>query len=349
MTKSYFVFSNYINAYAIKDGLSRLGLGLEVLTEEPGFFKSSARRPEKGDTLFFTSERELKQYFQQEDFNYLPRHIDTALLDDKFAFAEFLSGIGEQPVPYWPLESELPELPVYFKAKLSWMGNRRLPRGYVCHNANDYQEILQKISVEGLEPDLFFFQRLIHADYTDNISTSGFYNHTTPEQNVMVVTRKVLGDKGRFALGAIIETIPDPEKLIERTQIILNAMQFTGPFELEFLRDPATGHYYVLELNPRFWMQHSIFLDHFNNLLLKRYLNIDTPAVAVPLPYQHIIWLSTTHFLLALLSLRWSQLAAFWRCYRTGHRSGSALCLYPPLLPSLRFLVRKGLYTLSQR
>src|SRR5690606_33114421 len=100
-----------------------------------------------------------------------------------------------------------------------------------------------------------------------NYSTCGFFDAADPQRNAIIVTRRVLSAGGTIGTAAIVETLEDPAGLIGRTENILAQMGFQGPFELEFLYDDDTGKYYVLELNPRFWMQHGLFVDAYDNLL----------------------------------------------------------------------------------
>jgi hypothetical protein len=273
----YFVFSHYVNAWTLKLGLAKLDKELLCIGDTDGLLKLTKDYPQPGDSLFFTEENSLKHYYGcKEQFNFYPKELTPELLDDKLAFAQELERIGERPVPYWEINDKCNCFPVYVKARHSWRDGLKLPRGYICNNLREHDYALNLIKRD-FDIDWFFYQKLLQSPPSNNISTCGFFDYKQPQRNLIIVTKKLLGDGGKIGTGCVIQTVDDPEKLIERTVMILNYLSFSGPFELEFFYEEKDNSYYVLELNPRFWMQHGIFLEHFSNGLVKRYLNIDTP------------------------------------------------------------------------
>lgn len=346
---SYFVHTNHINAWSLAKGLASLSLKLYVISDKPGLLPVSDRIPRPGDTLLFTDEAHLLSYYDQEAFTFFPRDVDKELIDDKLRVADRLRAMGEEPVPYWPLQHStqgaLPEVPIYLKARHSWAGRTKLPRGYICESERPVGECVEIIRDQDLPLDCFFFQRLITEGIAANYSTCGFFDHADPQKNPIIVTRKMLGNEpGRISTGAIVKTVRDPAKLRTRTCRILKKLQYTGPFELEFLHDSEEGRYYVLELNPRFWMQHGIFVEAYDNLVLKRYIGLQVGRWQDgELPFKPLVWLNGLHFFQLLIHGRLKRLKTYLAVLRqnTGHKT--QVLWYPDRRSAVWYCVKEQL------
>jgi hypothetical protein len=325
-----FTFSAQHNAWALARGLERLGLRLEAVSEEPGLVARSHREPAPGDVLFFTDERSLLEYAgQSQQYQFHPRTVDWRVVDDKLAWAQVARDLGEKPVPFWELAEAgpvvPPELPVYLKGRHSWDGARRVPRGYICRSNADAERAIVQLQSEGWRRSQFFWQRLVAGPISNNFSVCGFYDAEQPPRSVMIVVQKVLGDGPTvMSCGTVVETVPDPANLVERASAMLRALKFTGPFEIEFLREDGTETYYVLEFNPRFWMQHGLFVDGFDNAVITRYLGLDTPIPAAGVPFRSLAWIDTLDFFRRLPAVLTSDAPRrrvyldLWRRYRHG-------------------------------
>jgi len=326
-----FTFSAQHNAWALARGLQRLGHRLEAVTEQSGLVSRSRRQPSPGDVLFFTDERSLLAFANQSDqYRFHPRNVDPRLVDDKLAWARAVAELGERPVPSWELTgadpAAAPELPIYLKGRHSWVGSRRMPRGYICRSTHEVERAFLAIESDGCQPSQFFWQRLITGPISNNYSVCGFFDAEQPTRSVMIVVQKVLGDgPSVMSCGAVVETVPDPANLQARATALLSALTFTGPFELEFLREDATQTYYVLECNPRFWMQHGLFVDGYDNAVIARYLGVDPPrSSAEGLPYRSLAWIDTLDLIRRLPSLFTSDKSRrdvyldLWRRNRAG-------------------------------
>ncbi len=53
-------------------------------------------------------------------------------------------------------------------------------------------------------------------------------------------------------VAAVVETVEDP-KLVHAAEAIIEALNWTGPVQLEFKWDSKAGEYALIEINPRFW------------------------------------------------------------------------------------------------
>jgi hypothetical protein len=337
---NYFVFSNYINAWTIKEGVSRLGLTLEVMAN-PGLMPVSKLKPSLGDTLFFTEEHNLQLFHGSNEYHFLPKHTEPRIIDDKLYFSEHTKAIGEKPVPSWEISSDptrhAPELPIYIKARHSWRGDQKLPRGYACHSEDERLGIFKEIEDKGWSLGMFFYQRLLQSPLINNISVSGFFDFQNEKRNLFLITRKLIGDVDKMATGLMVSTYPDPERLVNRSKYILGDMRYTGPFELEFFHEEKDHAYYLLEMNPRFWMQHGLFVSFLDNGLIKRYLGMDIERDwnHWSLPTQPLLWVNNIAFLSSLIKLKLGILKIVLKTIKQGAKA----CFYPSFSVSFHYVL----------
>lgn len=339
---SCFVSTSHVNAWSIRKGLRRLGLDCGSLQSCSGLVPSASTAPHRGDTLFFTEEDSLQRHLASgsEGYHFYPRSVPVPP-DDKLAFAEAMVGLGESPVPYWPLNEQPPDepplLPIVVKARSSWRDGRKLPRGWVCATTEEYRDACLAIGRAGLLATDFLMQEFLPA--ADVVSTCGFFDALNHSRNIFLTTRKLLGQGEGLTTGVVVETITDPAGLVPRTVAILDALGYRGPFELEFVRDGRRGVYFVLELNMRFWMQHGLFIDGCDNQLLERYLDRDKPQPPAGSPAGNVrlVWIDCLALLAALGNRRWGFLRQAWQSCRAARRNGATIVAYPDARATLRF------------
>lgn len=333
---NYFVFSPYINAYSIRCGLKRLGLELHVAAEESGLLQRSNEQPTIGDTLFFTDEKTLKKFLGQE-YEFYPREVPEPLLDDKFEFAKFLVSLGEMPVPFAAVDRCDIPFPFILKARHSWLGERKLPRGFVCRSKDEMTAGLAKLDHMQIDRQSYYCQKYLPGNSVHAVSVCGFFDHADMQRNLMIVTVKVSGYPRALSTGVVVATAPDPRDLRRRAAKILGKMSFSGPFEMEFLYDKRDDAYYVLELNPRFWMQHGLFISAYDNGLLKRYLRIDAPAAPQTEPaFKKLLWIDTIALIYSSFHLRLDIPLQIVRHVFRGYR----LCSFPDAMTAVLYLAR---------
>lgn len=336
-----FVFSNYINAWSINKALKKLNLGLEVISPNTGLLPKSIKKPKKGDILFFTEESSMTKYVGLPDYRYYPKKMYLPI-DDKLAFSKYLENMGEQPVPYLELfdGANVPQFPFYIKARYSWKGSTKMPRGYICNNLSDYKNTLKKINDTYNLSD-FFIQKLLLSPIENNISCSGFFDYLKPNRNIFIVSRKLLGDSEKMPTGCIVETISDPSDLLSRTYNILMNLQYRGPFELEFYFE--NNNYYVLEFNPRFWMQHGIFIDYYENSLIKRYLDLDIEDKSNftnDNTFKHIIWCDAIYLISNLLLLNLKKVRLFFKTILHTKKTDTNVIFYPDITTAIVYTIK---------
>lgn len=337
-----FVSTSHVNAWSIRKGLRRLGLDCTSLQPRAGLIPVATAPPRHGDILFFTEEDSLLRHLASgsEGYHFYPRSVPVPP-DDKLAFADAMVGLGESPVPSWPMDERPPDeppfLPIVVKSRSSWRDGRKLPRGWVCTTAEAYRDACLAIRQAGLSATDFLIQEFLPD--ADVVSTCGFFDALNHSRNLFLTTRKLLGQGEGLTTGVVVETIADPAGLLSRTVAILDALGYRGPFELEFVQDSRCGVYHVLELNMRFWMQHGLFIEGCENRLLERYLDRDEarPASVPTMDDVRLVWVDRLALIAALVKRRWGFLREAWSRCRTAAREGARVVAYPDAWGTLCF------------
>lgn len=308
------VFSSYMNAYAIYKGAHCLGVKLATTDNNPLHPIPSKAGSNKADWLFFTEEESLRRALNGEHKGkFLPSRFPARLLDNKWAFVEWLAAHdGLTPgLRQWPLsEIEHITYPCLCKSKHSWFESVNMPRGWICRSAEEAENCSRTLHEKGSESSHFFFQEWLGDAQCRVISVCGFHDCQDKSRNLTAVVERIASHTDGLSCSAAVETIEDDWHLVSRTAAILNALKFTGPFELEYL--VSGDRVAVLELNPRFWMQHALFLVKGNGLL-RRYLNMDNEKDRRQRSISEMVWFDGLHLLRSLASFRLDFLILFLR------------------------------------
>jgi len=275
--KKGFVFSSWINAWTLYRACQDLGLDLYTTDRKPSLpipTAISQAQNKLSDIVFFTEESSLRKYLTSDLKSYfLPKKFPLDLLDDKLHFAQWLEYKNELTIPFQLFSTQVTSFPVLLKSRYSWHNNKKYPRGWICKNNNELDLQLKQVEQSGYLKEDFFIQKWIDHPKIQIISVCGFFDYENTRRNCLCVVKRVAAHEKNISCSAMVATIPDPADLIQRTESLLSSIQFTGPFELEFIE--LQNNYYILELNPRFWMQHGLFYLN-DNALVKRYLQIDS-------------------------------------------------------------------------
>lgn len=297
-------FSSYINAYTIYKGVESVGISFATADEKPVLPIPIHPSVSQEDWLFYTEEASLRRALIGELVgHYLPRNFPLPLLDDKWALAEWLAANPSlcQGLKQWKLCDTLVVFPCLVKSKHSWQNQEKLPRGWICRNGSDLQSALALITREGYAPEAFFIQEWLGDGPCRVISVCGFHDTHDQTRNLVAVVERIAAHTEGLSCSSAVETIPDEWGLIDQTKAILDALSFVGPYEMEFL--VVGDRVLVLELNPRFWMQHAIFLVAGNGLI-KRYLNLETENDLQQRIIQNIVWIDGIHLVKCVMHFK---------------------------------------------
>jgi hypothetical protein len=199
----------------------------------------------------------------------------------------------------------------------TWRDLQRLPRGERIDSPEALERWRAEAAEAGLTDDEWGFQAQLSDAPEDNVSVCGWHG---PHCQQYLVTRRRGVASG---LGWWVQRILDPATLRQTTARVLEAFEYEGPFELEFVRDPDHGAFVVIELNPRFWMQHRLAQALTDHALVRR---------AMGMPAAETVGEGAQHWLQTDVALR--------HPLRTAGLTWRAVWAHPPL-EALRFLARR--------
>ena len=244
------------------------------------FQQISLRIPEKERKfIFFTNELfhsslhlnknpRSNFYFWSGDVNKMD------LILDRFLFYEFIKQKGIFLVPMTIESNKNPwdyfSPPFFLRIRKSWSGLIRRKGVIIIKNKNQLRDVEVDLINSGISREEWCYQEILSLDSKHNISICGWHQADTQRY---FATQKILQHPGKMGNGDIVGRIDDPKILLNATQKLLFDLNYSGPFELEFVYDPRIEQYKIIELNPRFWMQHGLIEKITGNELIKRYLN----------------------------------------------------------------------------
>ncbi|MEK8031864.1 hypothetical protein AACH06_13635 [Ideonella sp. DXS29W] len=316
--------SSWINAWTLRRACAGLDVDLRVPAGVRQLPLPVMPPQARAEWQFFTEEASLRRALDGElDGRFLPERFPIALLDDKWAFADFLAqdATGPQGLAQWPLDEPAGvRFPLLLKGRHSWVGDRKLPRGWVCRSACELARWRSHLRVQGMQESWFFLQEWLGDNALQLLSVGGFFDADDESRNLAVVTLRVAdyGDDGPSS-SAALATIADSHGLIPAAEHVLRRLRYRGPYEFEFII--AGSRRLALELNPRFWMQHGLFVAAGNGLV-KRYLGRETAEDRAAPPPQKLLWIDGSWLMRRLLRLD-MQVIALWRTWvrQSGYRA----------------------------
>jgi predicted ATP-grasp superfamily ATP-dependent carboligase len=123
---------------------------------------------------------------------------------------------------------------------------------------NDRQELLERYETACalIDPAAIMIQELIPGAGGEQFSYAALCLDGSPVATVVARrSRQYPIDFGRSS--TFVETVEQPH-VEEIGQRIVREMRFTGLVEIEFKRDPRSGVYKLLDINPRIWGWHTL-------------------------------------------------------------------------------------------
>lgn len=261
-------------------------------------------------TIFMTSEEfiePVRKAIEDERLQNTVAHtgsgIDNDLIFDRFKFYRFVESLGIKNVPRTIASTENPfkEFGTDFIVRVnkSWEGNKKLPRLKIVHSKEEKESVEKQFMEDDLTSDMWCYQELLSTVDTHNVSVCGWYDR---EFHQYAITRKILQHPPKIGNGDVVEIYHDaPESLVKQTEVILKALEYTGAFEMEFVLDSNSGEYKLIELNPRFWMQHGLVEKVTDCSLIRRAVGENDLSEIEPMKLGHLYWVNGTQAIYRLL------------------------------------------------
>jgi len=246
----------------VRSAFPRAGRRALFLTDERFHPQLAGQeRPDDGGVVFTTG---------------VAKDIDTVC--DRPSFYAFLSGRGLAATPKTIPSSEDPFAAFgdafVLRMRRSWCALGKLPRGRMIRGEEQLRRAVRDLETRGIDGSEWVYQERLGAGCRDCVSVSGW--HSSGVQDYLV-TRSVAREPDETGCAVVVELFSPAPDLTAQARAVLSALEYCGPFELEFVRDARTGEFKVIELNPRFWMQHRLAARILGNVLVRRGLGEDVP------------------------------------------------------------------------
>lgn len=339
--ESAIIFGTYINAYSIYKCLKKVGFQgniyaidsqnengktfLEVMCNDVKIIRSALKTADdiksalnkcvgEKKYIFFTDEEcidivkaAIKNNEITNTVAYTGSEINNELIFNRYEFYKYIEDNQLAPVPKTISSRENP-FDIFgdkfiVRPNNSWEGNIKTPRLSIIDNQEKLDEIEEEYKSLGMQREMWSYQELLSSINQHNLSVCGWYEETN---KLFVVTRKVLQHPPKTGCGDVIEIVKEyPNTLLEYTDNILRKLKYRGPFEMEFVYDLKSKRYCVIELNPRYWMQHELIEENTNYYLIRKNLEQEC-ELEVKFDYKY--WINTNQFVFRLLKGRFSLL-----------------------------------------
>lgn len=266
------------------------------------------------------------------------KYLQTIL--DRQAFCKFINDrkLAETPITLdcgrdpWAFFGR----PFIFRFRYSWDGVKGLDRVRMVTSRQELDGLVHEYRQQGFHDESWCYQEALSAAPEDNVSVCGWHDE---HEQLYCVTRTLLRYPPLRGTALVCEKISGHENLKAQTKAILSAFEYRGPFEMEFVRDPSSGRFKVIELNPRFWLQHSLAQQATGYQLMLKYMGVGG-HISQPFGRKQY-WINTAH-VLARLCLGELSLARYFCKIDTLRMPGvfKALCI---LAAECRYKLRRTL------
>lgn len=211
---------------------------------------------------------------------------------DRFRLYQFIEDNGFASVPDTIAGTEDP-FEVFgdefvIRPRESWQTPVHREEVKISKGKSSYEDILKGFESRGVGREKLCFQELLSIKNESSLAIGGWFD---PENQHLFCLRKRFQHPPGVGSGDICERIEPPDGVMESAVSILSALEYCGPFELEFVFDDKSGEYKVIEMNPRFWMQHGLPEILSGYALISRYLG-RRPQIISPSELRTKYWVN---------------------------------------------------------
>ena len=257
------------------------------------------------ELLFLTEHAcELRRWFSFPDF---PQSLASTLMD-KYAQVKMVRDLGvDVPTTVCPASADESEcigrelgFPVFIKPRCTrqwpYLGHNK---GFVARNSAELRERLEWAFAAGFP---VLVQSVIRGPDTNHRSVYGYVGGE-PGRDAACSYRILRKYPAGFGFGVFAESVVDVA--LERTALdLLRSLGLSGVAEVEFKCDERDGKWKLIEINPRFSLQHPLACAAGRNLASLQYFDLIGSHAVVPSEYREgVRWMMAGLDLRASLGL----------------------------------------------
>lgn len=254
---------------------------------------------EKFHDVLWEKREELKGY----NVIYYIGNKNPELILDKTKFLQNLKENTQVPVPisFSVDDIEQIQFPIFLKPKSSFIGDQRNPiKKADVKDKSGLIKYIQHVKKLEISTDEIEIQELLSTATKDNISVSGWYEKGFHQ---FYQTQKILQHPPKRGNGDVVKLMELNPILEKRTLKVLQLLDYHGPFEAEFVKEAKGSQYKLIEINPRFWMQHGLIEQISGHLLVARYCGI--PATKPNKNFSYWMYTAIVPIQIAKLRLKY--------------------------------------------
>lgn len=298
--------------------------------------------------VFFTNERFHHLFaswkIQHPDDNIVvqfgnPERISTII--DRYELYQFIESrkLGSVPKTISGTEDPVAVFGDAFvvRPRESWQSPTHREEVKIVRNRAEYKQLMQAFDSRGVGRNELCFQELLSVENESSVAIGGWFDRGA--QHLFCLRKRFQHPPG-VGSGDVCERIDPPEGVMESAVAILSALNYCGPLELEFVFDENSGEYKVIEMNPRFWMQHGLPEVLSGYALVRRYLG-NTPLVLGVSLSQKKYWVNTVQCLYRILFGDFRPLFYYFRKDSWAPYTLSQAVWYAPLHVVSKLLLKK--------
>lgn len=249
-------FSNFTHAFH-KIAKNTLGLIFDPANQETVLRELLALAPRDGKMVLFGVSEDMINFFYQHADSLRERYLfpenDIDSITDKYKFAAGSDAAGV-PSPKTYLLSELDPAVLAGKAFVAKgrTGNkfRRISnlKGLFARDTRELGTLKEYIAGKVGEDEVIV-QEMVESS-ANITSCCGFA--VAGELLTPFMYEKIRQFPKEFGTGSYTQSIYD-EELLDSAVRLIRQLRYTGIFEIEFLKESATGKLFAIEMNPRTW------------------------------------------------------------------------------------------------
>lgn len=185
-----------------------------------------------------------------------------SILYSKDLFYKYVSSLGLNSPDTSQIESieQLDDLdlnfPIIIKPSVKENFYRRFRQKAIeCRNLHEIREVFRK-SADITPPGQLLIQERIPGQGENQYSLAGLFKDGEPV--FFITARRVRQHPMDFGHASTYVELSECDELVEPSLKLMRSTGYSGVCEIEFIKDPRTSEYRILEVNPRFWGWHTI-------------------------------------------------------------------------------------------
>jgi D-aspartate ligase len=181
----------------------------------------------------------------------------TSQICDKYLLMKTAGSAGLAIPGTWHADEPIPggiRYPLLLKGRIGLPFYRvTASKAFLCHSPEEYNGLLHRILLAGLDKTEIMVQELIPDEGEDGMTISAGVYCRKGDIKAVWTGVKIRQHPFRFGTATLAKAVKmdDVEDYVRQ---LMQALQYDGICEVELLRDPRDNKLKLIEINPRTWL-----------------------------------------------------------------------------------------------